>query len=457
MAELLPRAVTALLVLGLGAALGALTSLFTGRPLAMSALGALLALLLVNVRQAARGHRLLEWLRSPRQTPAPRDAGFWGELGYRFERALRNKDVELQAERQRLQEFLAAIDASPNGVMLLDASDQISWLNSVAAEHLGLDPTRDRLQRVTNLVRAPAFVSYMQDGRFEEPIVFAGPLGRSTLSVIVRAYGEGMKLMLTQDITERERAEAMRRDFVANVSHEIRTPLTVVAGFVETLAQLPLTEVERRRVLTLMEQQTDRMQSLVGDLLTLAQLEGSPRPGPDRWVAAAPILQRAHDDALALSAGRHRIDISGGADAEIAGSEAELISAVGNLLNNAVRYTPVDGQISLRWAWRDGGAADIEVSDTGIGIAREHLPRLTERFYRVDGSRSRDTGGTGLGLSIVKHVVQRHGGEIDVQSEIGKGTTFRMQLPAQRVRRLAAADEVPAAAVAAAPDGTVSA
>lgn len=439
MAELLPRAVAALLVLGLGALIGGIFSVFTGRPLAMSALGALLALLLANVRLAVRGHRFLEWLRGPRLVPAPRDAGFWGELAYRVERALRGKELELSDERQRLAQFLAAIEASPNGVMLLDALDQISWFNSVAAEHLGLDPARDRLQRVTNLVRAPAFVAYLQDGRFDDPIVFPGPLGRSTLSVIVRAYGEGMKLVLTQDITARERAEAMRRDFVANVSHEIRTPLTVVAGFVETLAQLPLTEVERRRVLTLMEQQTGRMQSLVGDLLTLAQLEGSPRPGSDRWVAAAPMLQRAHDDALALSAGRHRLEVTGGEDAEVAGSEAELLSAVGNLLNNAVRYTPVGGQIHLRWLWREGGSAEIEVSDSGIGIAREHLPRLTERFYRVDGSRSRDTGGTGLGLSIVKHVVQRHGGEIDVQSEPGKGSTFRLLLPAQRVRQHAPA------------------
>jgi two-component system phosphate regulon sensor histidine kinase PhoR len=255
------------------------------------------------------------------------------------------------------------------------------------------------------------------------------------LSVLVRPYGDGMKLVLSQDITERERTEAMRRDFVANVSHEIRTPLTVLAGFVETMAGLPLTDVERQRVLSLMQQQTDRMQALVGDLLTLAKLEGSPRPAADRWVSVAGVMRKAHADAQALSNGRHRIEIDGGEDAEVAGSEPELFSAVGNLLNNAVRYTPDGGVIQLRWVWRSDGGASLEVHDGGIGIAREHLTRLTERFYRVDGSRSRDTGGTGLGLSIVKHVAQRHGGEIDIHSELGKGSSFRLVLPAMRVRR----------------------
>jgi two-component system phosphate regulon sensor histidine kinase PhoR len=373
------------------------------------------------------------------QTPAPRDSGFWGELAYRTEKALRARELALRQEQEQLSQFLSAIEASPNGVMMLDGSDQIEWCNSVAAEHFGLDPVRDRRQRVTNLVRMPAFVAHLQGGRYDDAVVFPGPLGRTTLSVLVRPYGDGRKLVLTQDITERERTEAMRRDFVANVSHEIRTPLTVLAGFVETMAGLPLTEVERQRVLSLMQQQTDRMQALVGDLLTLAKLEGSPRPAADRWVAVGGVMRKAWADAQALSAGRHLIEIEGGDDAEVAGSDAELYSAVGNLLNNAVRYTPDGGVIQLRWLWRADGGASLEVQDGGIGIAREHLPRLTERFYRVDGSRSRDTGGTGLGLSIVKHVAQRHGGEIDIQSELGKGSIFKLALPALRVRRLAVA------------------
>ena len=247
-----------------------------------------------------------------------------------------------------------------------------------------------------------------------------------------------MKLVLSQDVTERLRAEAMRRDFVANVSHEIRTPLTVLAGFVETMASLPLSSAERSRVITLMQQQTDRMQVLVADLLQLAQLEGSPRPPADRWTPLGPLLQRAADDARRLSAGRHGVVVDAPEGIDLAGLETELLSAVANLATNAVRYTPAEGQIHIGWRQRADGQGEIEVRDTGIGIAREHLPRLTERFYRVDGSRSRDTGGTGLGLSIVKHVVQRHGGSLEIDSEPGKGSRFRLLLPAGRVRQSAA-------------------
>ncbi len=436
MSWLLPRTVAALAALLLGGGLGALFGALNQHVALATVVGAMGALAVAVLVDAWRGNQLLEWLRGPQQDQAPRDRGFWGELGYRVERALRNKDLALSQERQRLGHFLAAIEASPNGVLLLDEGDQIEWCNSVAAEHFGLDPLRDRRQRVTNLVRSPLFVAYLQAGQFDEAVVFAGPSGHCTLSVLVRPYGEGTKLVLSQDITERERAEAMRRDFVANVSHEIRTPLTVLAGFVQTLADLPLSADEQARVLAMMGQQASRMQALVGDLLTLAQLEGSPRPGSDRWTPVAPLFERACADALALCAGRHSVNTVGGDDAELAGSESELLSAVANLLTNAVRYTPAGGEITLRWRWCADGSAAVEVSDNGIGIAREHLPRLTERFYRVDGSRSRDTGGTGLGLSIVKHVVQRHGGHITVDSEPGKGSTFALVFPAVRVRRL---------------------
>ena len=435
MGWLLVRTLGAVFLVLLGAAVGAFVGSLMRAPVVGLVLAAVLVLVLLVLRDSWRGQGLMNWLRGPLTTPAPRDSGFWGELAYRTEKAMRAREMSTQRESERLAQFLSAIEASPNGVMMLDAADQIEWCNSVAAEHFGLDPERDRRQRVTNLVRTPAFVAHLQGGRYEEPIEFPGPLGRSSLSVLVRPYGDGMKLVLSQDITARERTEAMRRDFVANVSHEIRTPLTVLAGFVETLTQLPLSEPERQRVLQLMGQQADRMQSLVGDLLTLARLEGSPRPAPDRWCRIGEVMLQARRDAEGLSAGRHEIVSEGGDDVEVAGSDAELYSAVANLLNNAVRYTPDGGRIHLRWVWRDDGGGEIEVQDTGIGIAREHLSRLTERFYRVDGSRSRDTGGTGLGLSIVKHVAQRHGGEIEVQSEPGKGSCFRLVLPALRVRR----------------------
>jgi two-component system phosphate regulon sensor histidine kinase PhoR len=390
-----------------------------------------------------RAHQLIRWLSGGQSDAAPRVAGLWGELAYRAERALRLRERHAAQEALRLEQFLSAIEASPNGVLLLDAQEHIHWCNAVAADHFGLDPVRDVQQPVTNLVRAPEFVSYLQRGVYGEATQVHGLRGRSTLSILIRPYGDGLKLVLSQDISERERADGMRRDFVANVSHEIRTPLTVLSGFIETLTNLPLTESERARVLDLMTQQAQRMQTLVSDLLTLAQLEGSPRPPADRWVALSKLLTQAEAEGVALSRGRHQLTVMAVPPLlQLAGNEGELFSAVSNLVSNAVRYTPEGGRIDVGWRERQDGWIELMVADTGPGIAREHLPRLTERFYRVDGSRSRETGGTGLGLSIVKHVVQRHGGELLIRSEQGKGSCFSLAFPVARVR---AAESAPVA------------
>ena len=442
MSWLLNRAALAIFVTLLGAGIGAIVGALVDARQLGPTLGAVIAVSIWVLVDGMRALRLMNWLRGDLEREAPRDRGFWGEASYRIERALRQRDRAFVHEQERFGQFMSAIEASPNGVLLLDAADQIQWLNAVAATHFGLDPVRDRLQRVTNLVRSPTFVAYLQAGVFDEPVVFATPGGDSTLSVIVSRYGDGMRLVLTQDITERERTEAMRRDFVANVSHEIRTPLTVLAGFVETIASLPLTDVECERVLALMMQQTARMTTLVEDLLTLAKLEGSPRPTCDRWTPVARLFAQVESEARGLSAGRHTLRFNVQSVDELAGNESEWTSAIANLVGNAVRYTPAGGTIAVTWAHRPDGNAEIEVRDTGPGIAREHLGRLTERFYRVDGSRSRDTGGTGLGLSIVKHVVQRHGGELDIQSELGRGSVFRIVVPAARVRPLAPAQPV---------------
>lgn len=435
MTWLLPRIVLALLAIVLGSFIGTWAGHWTQMPLLGDLLGCAAAVTLLLLVDSVRGHRLLHWLRGAQDQAAPRDTGLWGELGYRIERAVRDRDRALARERLQLAQFLSAIEASPNGVLMLDAHDHIQWCNKVAADHFALDPQRDLQQRITNLVRYPAFVSYLQSGQYAEPLMLSNARGPGALTVIVRSYGEGMRLVLTLDVTERERAEGMRRDFVANVSHEIRTPLTVLTGFIETMSSLPLTEAERKRVLTLMGQQTQRMLTLVSDLLTLAQLEGSPRPAPDRWIGLDALLVRIASDAQALSGGRHQIRVQAPTRVELAGIEAELLSAIANLVTNAVRYTPDGGEIDVAWRLQNDGSGELSVCDTGPGIAREHLPRLTERFYRVDGSRSRETGGTGLGLSIVKHVAQRHGGELVIQSEPGKGSKFRLVLPAVRVRQ----------------------
>jgi two-component system phosphate regulon sensor histidine kinase PhoR len=434
MTWLLPRILAVLLAMALGALVGYLCGGLVGAPFPGMGVGAAAGVAIAIARDTLRAVRFIAWLRGSQADEAPRDSGLWGEIAYRVERAIRERERRLANQETRLAQFLSAMEASPNGVLLLDSADQIDWCNGVAADHFGLDPQRDRRQRITNLVRDPLFVAYLQARRFGDALVLPRARGRGTLSVAVREYGEGQRLVLSQDITERQRAEAMRRDFVANVSHEIRTPLTVLAGAVDTMSNLSLNGTERDRVLQLMSQQTQRMQALVSDLLTLARLEGSPRPPADRWVPLSRIVQAVMADAAALSAGRHQLDADRPDGVELAGDATELQSALGNLVSNAVRYTPEGGHVAVRWRLLANGAGELSVHDTGIGIDKEHLPRLSERFYRVDGSRSRDTGGTGLGLSIVKHVAQRHGGELDIHSESGRGSTFRLLIPAARVR-----------------------
>ena len=327
-------------------AVGLLVGRLSNSPLSGLLCSAALGLGAMMLSDTLKGNRLLAWLRTDAEGPAPGDIGVWGEIAHLTEKVLLRREQRIEQEQQRLKRFLAAVEASPIGVMLLDANHQISWCSRVAADHLGLDPKRDIAQPVTNLVRMPAFVEHMSAGPSEQAVSFPGPNG-NRLSALVQPYGDGLQLVLTQDITERERAETMRRNFVANVSHEIRTPLTVLAGFVETMSELPLTEAERKRVLALMSAQARRMQDLVADLLTLAQLEGSPRPPADQWVMVAKLLERAKSDALALSAGRHDLHFDGGEDVQLAGSQTELQSALSNLVMNAVHYTPPGGRIDV--------------------------------------------------------------------------------------------------------------
>lgn len=436
---LLSRVGARLLVACAGGAIGWWVGDGIGRPISLSFGLAIASVATLAIFDTLKGHQLLDWLRTPDVSP-PSLPGIWGEVAHRVHRVIRLREDRIQQERARLGQFLSAIEASPVGVLLLDAGDHITWISAAGADHFGLDPQRDLQQRVTNLIRQPAFVQYLQAGDYRDPVKCLMPRGgQGYLSIQVRVYGEGLKLLLSQDITERERADNMRRDFVANVSHEIRTPLTVLNGFIETLGSLPLTEVEQKRVIGLMAQQADRMQSLVSDLLTLAQIEGSPRPSSDKWIKVADLMSRIETDGLALSRGRHPMSFSidaQGKSMQIAGIEGEWLSAMGNLVSNAIRYTPEGKRVDIKWTSLSEGGAEFSVTDGGIGIPAEHIPRLTERFYRVDGSRSRDTGGTGLGLSIVKHVVQRHGGDLRITSEPGKGSTFTLTLPSARVRLL---------------------
>lgn len=406
-----------------------------------------------------RAARVLRWLKGSDASPAPALRGLWGEVSDRARRLLRQREQQTQESQARLQEFLAAIQASPNGVVLLDKLGRIEWCNQIAAGHFGFDAQRDVLQQIGNLVRDPAFAAYYAAGDDTREISIPGPGGTPSrplrVSVHLHPYGDGRKLLLSRDVTALEQAEAMRRDFIANVSHEIRTPLTVLAGFVETLRTVSLNKHERARYLELMAQQSERMQTLVNDLLTLSRLEDNPPPGADRWTPVSALLEQCLQEAQTLSAlltdgerAGHDLRLDPAPDlhgrGEIAGALNELHSALSNLLNNAVRYTPAGGVIEVRWQLLPDGRAAFSVQDSGPGIAPEHIPRLTERFYRIDRSRSRETGGTGLGLAIVKHVAQRHGAELHIDSAPGLGSTFSIVFPASRVRALHGAAPVTA-------------
>lgn len=433
-------------------ALGLLGGWWLGWPGALA--GVVLAAAVTWGIDAWRARRFLIWISKTNASTVPALRGAWGEAAYRTARALRAEQQQAQLSSQRLNDFLAAIQASPNGVLLLDPNGRIEWCNDIAADHFGIDPQRDLLQHVGNLVREPAFSAYYASKNHEREVKLIGrhntPAHPVKLSVQLHPYGNGHQLMLSRDITALAQADAMRRDFVANVSHEIRTPLTVLAGFVETLQSLPLSEEERAKYLDMMATQSDRMQTLVNDLLTLSRLEGSPLPGAGEAIDLRALMTQCEAEARGLSNLMHPDDerpqtLRFGAAPmfDLTGSANELRSAVSNLINNAVRYTPGGGLIEVQWQRLPDGGARLVVTDSGPGIAPQHLPRLGERFYRVDRSRSRESGGTGLGLAITKHVAQRHGGELQIRSELGHGSTFALEFPPQRVRAASTAALVP--------------
>jgi two-component system phosphate regulon sensor histidine kinase PhoR len=374
------------------------------------------------------------WLEQPSLAAIPAGWGSWTEVFNRLHKARRTSEVDARRLEENEARFRRTISALPEGIVLVDAALQIEWCNPVAERHLGIKLQADQGLRITNLVRDPPFIAYMTSSAFDEPLLFR-PLANPELALSIRVieFEPARSIVMSRDVTQTERVDAMRRDFVANVSHELRTPLTVVNGFLETLldAEPPLDEI-RQRHLQLMHEQASRMSRLVEDLLMLSRLEAEETPLADDEIDAAALVAEIEAEARALSAGRHQISSSAEA-VRLRGSRDELRSAFSNLVSNAIRYTPSGGSVALSWRLQDGGVV-FEVKDSGIGVAPEHLPRLTERFYRVDRSRSRETGGTGLGLAIVKHVLMRHQGRLLVDSEVGKGSTFAAWLPAARMQ-----------------------
>jgi two-component system phosphate regulon sensor histidine kinase PhoR len=410
----------------LGLALGALF----GAVVALSAICAvLLALYLVQLHFLGV---LGNWLSQPSLNDIPEGFGTWAEIFARLFRWQRTSEIQQRRLIDNEERFRRTVSALPDGLLLVDAGLHIEWCNPVAERHLNLSLRADQGLRLTNLVRDPRLVNYLVSGQFGEPLMFR-PLSNPglSLSLVVISFEPARSIVVTRDITQSERLDAMRRDFVANVSHELRTPLTVIKGFLEAFVDASADfDPVRHHHLQLMVDQADRMHHLIEDLLTLSRLE-SENPNPDDVVDVTQLIREVADEARSLSAGRHQIQMIP-LDASVRGCRDELRSAFGNLVSNAVRYTPDGGVIQLKWVQGSDGAS-FQVSDSGIGIAAEHIPRLTERFYRVDKSRSRETGGTGLGLAIVKHIMLRHQGRLDISSELGVGSTFSAWLPRARL------------------------
>jgi two-component system phosphate regulon sensor histidine kinase PhoR len=404
------------------------------------ALGLLaVAAILHLVRHLYWLEKLLEWLKKPDPETTPMGAGIWEDVFAGLYQELRRQTSSQTQLSSALERFQRAASALPDGVVLLNTSDQIEWCNPPAETQFGLSLAQDAGQPITYLVRQAEFINYLQAHDYLEPIKLKSLRNPDiTLEIQLVPFGDNQKLLLCRDITPLEKLDTMRRDFIANVSHELRTPLTVVGGFLETLEDMDDNMPEStRHYFKLMQEQTSRMRHLVEDLLTLSQLESSQTVPQESEIDVQSLLNMVMAEARSLSEGRHQISLQADGTLRLTGAAEELHSAFGNLVSNAIRYTPEGGEIRLSWHSR-GNEAIFSVTDTGIGIEPQHLSRLTERFYRVDRSRSRATGGTGLGLSIVKHILTRHQARLEVESAFGKGSTFSAIFPAARTSRVAA-------------------
>lgn len=392
--------------------------------------GLLLMMLLFHWWQLAK---LMIWVQSGQVDAVPEGAGVWGDVFaalYHQQRAHGRDRAELSASLDR---FHLAASVLPDGVIILDKEGRIEWCNLVASRHFGLDPVGDMGIPVTHLIRQPEFASHLNRDILREPVLLKGGQGGvERYSVSLIPFADDGRLLLSRDVTQFERVDAMRRDFVANVSHELRTPLTVVMGFIEHLVSdedMPF--ATRQHFMTMVQDQINRMNRLVDDLLTLSRLENSPQLQNEEVVDVSALVEQLAEEAKVLSQGRHTITTHI-ANACLKGNLSELRSAFSNLLGNAVRYTAPGGEVKVHWGI-ENGVPVFSVSDSGIGIAPEHIPRLTERFYRVDKGRSANTGGTGLGLAIVKHVLQHHQATLDIHSSQGEGSRFRAVFPLARL------------------------
>ena len=382
------------------------------------------------------------WVRHRSFADPPDIGGVWGEIISQIVRLHRRKRFHKQRFVQLMRQLQSSTAALPTGVVILNPQREIVWFNRMAGRLLELRRAADLGLRIENLLREPEFTRYLRLQDYTNPVVIRRTSRDDFyLSVQIVPYGDGQQLLLAADVSRQMRLEAVRRDFVANASHELRSPLTVIAGYLETLSQDPALDRDLAGPVAEMRRQAERMTAIIHDLLELSRLEQPSEPVGGEPVEVAALLAILRKDVLARPVHPKEVRVRIDSDATLIGEEPEIHSAFSNLVDNAAKYTPAEGSIEMRW-WVDEDGGHFSVTDTGIGIPSEHIPRLTERFYRVDPGRSRATGGSGLGLAIVKHVLQRHGGELEVRSAIGKGSTFTCHFPPQRVHAVRTATAV---------------
>jgi two-component system phosphate regulon sensor histidine kinase PhoR len=419
------------LIAGSLALLSALFWLSNGRVAGLVV--AVVGLAVMLAYQVSNYGRLVSWLTRQKGIAAASGAT-WGDVFYLLDKQVRFGNEHQKMVMADMEQMLVATDALPDALIILDQDDRIKWLNEAAERQLGLLQKRDVGQFIYYILRNARFNEWLSLDNYNQSLVLKSPsMPEQTLSLRLVPMPRNQRMLFAQDVTELERVDAMRRDFVANVSHELRTPVTVIAGFLETFDEMDSPDPAAfRKYVHLMLEQSDRIRHLLDDLLTLARLEGEPDM-QNETVDVPALMESLLNEARSLSQGKHDIRLVMASHAKLIGRTPELHSAFGNLVSNAVRYTPSGGTITLRWTQNQSGSAEFSVSDTGEGIEAQHIPRLTERFYRVDRGRSRSSGGTGLGLAIVKHVLQRHQGKLRVESTVGKGSTFTAVLPADRV------------------------
>jgi two-component system phosphate regulon sensor histidine kinase PhoR len=393
-----------------------------------------LAWVLVNL------FRLEWWLRHRSYADPPDVGGVWGEIIAQIVRLHRRKRFHKQRFVQLMRQLQRSTAALPNGVVILNAQREIVWFNRMAARLLNLRRTADLGMRIEHLMREPEFIRYLAGGDYTNPVIIRTSTGEECyLSMQVAPYGDGQLLLLVSDVSRQMRLEAVRRDFVANASHELRSPLTVISGYLETLAQDSALDADLQGPIAEMRRQAERMTAIIRDLLELSRLEETGEIVGGEPIDIAALLALLRKDVLARVQHPREVRVRVDSAAQLSGDEPEIHSAFSNLVDNAAKYTPAEGSLEMRW-WVDEDGGHFSVSDTGMGIPAEHIPRLAERFYRVDPGRSRSTGGSGLGLAIVKHVLQRHGATLDVQSTLGAGSTFTCHFPPERVLMARAPD-----------------